>query len=250
MGFDEEVDDIVGPTIGQKVKHEIFGDVYEELDEVFSNPITEEAAEVRVLLGVPKVPEVPGAWTIRVLQMFLSKLVKMYSPALAKGIKLIKETVSGGIENTINSQFKSYPNLKDIISALIKEQIQEKTDELNKSLKTYMEAQNGFVNLKHTDMLELNSEKTCWIIGTYMKTMHTSVQDTFAKYIMKYLVLDVIIYVKSDLKDDVDRELGMKKISKDEAVDDEDTKENILQVGELEKVKEGTKMAIETLKQI
>ena len=54
----------------------------------------------------------------------------------------------------------------------------------------------------------------------------------------------------SHLKDDVDRELEMKKISKDEAVDDEDTKENILQVGELEKVKEATKMAIETLEQI
>ena len=42
----------------------------------------------------------------------------------------------------------------------------------------------------------------------------------------------------------------MKKISKDEAVDDEDAKENVLQVNELEKVKEATKMAIETLKQI
>ena len=67
---------------------------------------------------------------------------------------------------------------------------------------------------------------------------------------MKYLVLDVIIYVKSDLKDDVDREVEMKKISKDEAVDDEDAKENVLHVKELEKVKEATKMAIETLKQI
>ena len=62
--------------------------------------------------------------------------------------------------------------------------------------------------------------------------------------------MDINRYVKANLKDDVDRELETKKITKDEAVEPSDVQETRLHIGELEKVKEATQRAIETLKEI
>jgi len=139
------------PKAGYEINKTIYGDMYDLLEAIDTEPVDDIISYALANLSGYQGNIFPHQLAF---DISVKKIVEKYHKPVNDGINMIKNIVLNCIEECVETRFKRYPNLKDETLNLLRQIIERNVKSTKDNMKCYLDAQQGFINIRHPGFLQ------------------------------------------------------------------------------------------------